>query len=86
MRLRVFTAPECPKCPAAKEIAETIAKQRDDIILEILDISNINNMTMALMLQICSTPSFVLEETPLFIGEVPSIEELNRSIDENKSI
>ena len=58
---------------------------KDDIILEILDISDVNNMTAALMLQICSTPSFVVDDVPIFIGEVPSVEVLNATIDNYKN-
>ncbi|MFH0748863.1 MAG: thioredoxin family protein [Candidatus Bathyarchaeota archaeon] len=84
VRLRLFTLPTCPKCPAAKEITEAILKNRNDITLEILDISDVNNMTAALMLQISSTPSFVIDNTPLFISDVPSLKELDTKIDEYK--
>jgi len=86
MKLRLFTLPTCPKCPAAKEVAEAITKLRDDITLEILDISDIKNMTKALMLQIASTPTFVIDDTPIFIADVPSIGELNAKIDEHNKL
>jgi len=84
MKLKLFTLPNCPRCPAAKEVAEAVAKQRKDITLEILDISDSNNMITALMMQIASTPSFAIDETPIFLDDVPSAEELNAKIDEYK--
>ncbi|MFH0897223.1 MAG: thioredoxin family protein [Candidatus Bathyarchaeota archaeon] len=84
MKLKIFTLPSCSQCPAAKKVAEAIAKQRKDIILEVLDLSDANNMTAALMMQIASTPSFTINDTPIFIGELPTIDELNEKIDEYK--
>ena len=84
MKLKLFTLPSCPQCPTAKKAAEAIAEQRKDITLEVLDLSNANNMTSALMMQIVSTPSFAIDDTPIFIGELPTLEELNEKIDEYK--
>lgn len=84
MKLRLFTLPDCPKCPAAKELAAAVAKQRKDITLEILDLSNSSNMTSALMMQIASTPSFAIDDTPIFVGELPTLDELNQKIDEHR--
>lgn len=84
MKLRLFTLPNCPKCPAAKEVARAVVKQRKDITLEILDLSDANNMTTALMMQIASTPSFAIEDTSIFVGELPTLYELNEKIDEYK--
>lgn len=84
MKLRLFTLPNCPRCPAAKEVAEAVTKQRKDVTLEVLDISDSNNMITALMMQIASTPSFAIDETPVFLDDVPSVEELNARIDEYK--
>lgn len=85
MRLRLFTLPKCPKCPAAKELVNLIQKERSDLTVEILDMSQPENMTTALMLQIASTPSFAIDDTAIFIGDVPSLDELNRKLDEYKS-
>ena len=84
MKLRLFTLPSCPRCPAAKAVAETVAKQRKDVTLEILDLSDSNNMFTALMMQIASTPAFAIDETPIILDDVPSPEELNANIDEYK--
>ena len=84
MKLRVFTLPNCPRCPTAKIVAETVAQQRGDISLEILDLSDSNNMLTALMLQIISAPALVIDDTPIVVDDVPSAEELNAKIDEYK--
>lgn len=84
MKLRLFTLPNCPKCPAAKELADAIKDKRKDLIVEVLDMSEAENLTTALMMQIASTPSFAIDETPIFVGEVPSLDELNEKIDEYK--
>lgn len=82
LELKLFVQPNCPKCPAAKAVAEEVKKRRKDLDLRILDISDRENYFTALMLQIASTPAFVVREKTLFVGEVPSIEELNRKLDE----
>lgn len=82
MILRLFVQPNCPKCPTAKEIVNVLKNRRDDITVEILDLSEINNLTFALMMQIASTPSFAIDDTPIFIGNIPSLDELEKKIDE----
>lgn len=85
MKLRLFTMPSCPTCPAAKKVANTIKEKRKDIDVEILDLSQPENFTAALMVQIASSPSFAIDDTPIFVGDVPSLEELEKKIDEYKS-
>jgi len=80
IKLLLFISPTCPQCPAAKDVAEKLQKIREDIEIEVLDISNHDNLTTALMLQVASTPTFVLGETPIFVGRVPSPEELDAKI------
>ena len=84
MRISLFTLPSCPKCPEAKRVLEEVARARDDVTLEILDMSSPENMTTALMLQIASTPSICIDDDVVAIGDVPSIDELNRLLDEHK--
>ncbi|UCH37727.1 MAG: thioredoxin family protein [Candidatus Bathyarchaeota archaeon] len=85
MKLLLFTQPNCPRCPSAKLVAEAVAKSRDDISLEILDISDPNALTTALMMQVVSTPSFAIDEVPVFVGVVPSRQQLLARIDEYKT-
>jgi len=84
MRLSLFTLPSCPRCPEARRVVEEVAQARDDVVLEILDMSSPENRTSALMLQIASTPSICIDDDVVAIGDVPSFDELNRLIDEHK--
>jgi glutaredoxin len=86
MKLKLFTLPNCPKCPLAKQVAETVARQRKDVTLEVIDLSDSDNMISALMMQIASTPSFAIEGVPVFLDHIPSIDELNARIDEYKRV
>ncbi len=54
-----------------------------DVNIEIVDVANPENQITALMLQIASTPAIVVEDRTIFVGEVPSLEELNRKLDEH---
>jgi len=85
LELKLFVQPNCPKCPAAKAVAEEVKKRRKDVDLDVLDISDRENYFSALMLQISSTPAFAIGEKTLFVGEVPTIEELNRKLDEHST-
>ena len=85
MKLTLFAQPNCPRCPSAKLIAESVTKSRDDISLEILDISNSDALTTALMMQIVSTPSFAIDGVPVFVGVVPSRQQLINRIEEYKT-
>jgi len=85
LELKLFVQPNCPKCPAAKAVAEELGKKRRDVDLKILDISDRENYLTALMLQISSTPAFALGERLLFVGEVPTVDELNRKLEECSS-
>lgn len=79
MKLMVFTGTNCPRCPAAKSLVEEIAtelgmeKEKD---YKILNIDDEENMILALQYQIASTPSIVIDGEPIFIGKVPTKEEL----------
>ena len=75
----------CPKCPAAKAIAEELKSRRKDVDVKILDIADRENYLSALMLQISSTPAFAIGEEALFVGDVPTVDELSRKLDEYSS-
>jgi len=84
MKLRLFTLPSCPRCPEAKRIVDEVSRARQDITIEILDMSSAENLTTALMLQIASTPSICLDDEVVAVGDVPSLGELNTLIEEHK--
>lgn len=78
-RLKLFTAKNCPKCPAAKEIVNMAAKELGMELnkdYQILNIDEEENLLSALKYQIASTPSIVIDEEAAFIGTVPSKKEL----------
>ena len=79
MKLTVFTGKNCPKCPAAKEIAEEVAKEKG-FEYEEKDIEE--NVFEALQLQIASTPTIVFEDEVIFSSDPPSKDELLKAIDE----
>jgi glutaredoxin len=77
MKIQVFTGKKCPKCPAAKQVASKVAKERK-IEYEELDIEE--HMLDALQLQIASTPSIVIDDDVIYRGEIPSKEELEKVV------
>lgn len=85
LELKLFVQQKCPKCSAAKAVAEELKKRRNDVELRILDISDRENYLTALMLQISSTPAFSVGEETLFVGEVPTVDDLSRKLDEYSS-
>ncbi len=80
--LKLFVQTNCPKCPAAKAVAQELVKKRSDVELKILDIGDHENYLSALMLQIASTPAFAVKDDVLFVGNAPSLEKLNNKLDE----
>ncbi len=84
MKLRLFTLPTCPRCPEAKRLVEEVGRARQDVTVEVLDMSYPENLTTALMLQVASAPSICLDEDVVAVGDIPSLDELNILIDERK--
>ncbi len=80
--LKLFVKTNCPKCPAAKAVAQELVTKRSDLELKILDIGDHENYLSALMLQITSTPAFAVKDDVLFVGNAPSLEKLNNKLDE----
>jgi glutaredoxin len=65
MKIQVFTAKKCPRCPGAKEVCKEVARSKN---LEYEEIDIEENMIDALQKQIASTPSIVLDDDVLFRG------------------
>jgi ribonucleoside-triphosphate reductase (formate) len=77
-KLKLFTQPSCPKCPAAKEVVDKIKAKFD---IEYYDIKTEDGLAEALSYDIMSTPSIVVFDdkgkiVKDWIGETPSVEEL----------
>jgi thiol-disulfide isomerase/thioredoxin len=82
-RLKLFTSKNCPKCPAAKDLVAKVAKElkiNEHSDYEIINIDEGENLISALKYQIASTPSFVIDEEAVFIGTVPSKNELIKKL------
>jgi len=76
-KITIFTGKTCPKCPAAKAVAEAVAKEAG-CAMEVLDIEE--NMIMALQNQIASVPTIMVNDEVVFMSEVPTREALLQAI------
>ncbi len=79
MQLKVFTLPTCPKCPAAKQISQEVAKKLGIEYKEI-DLTSHDGHLEGLMYQIMSAPSIVLDDEVLSRGRSIPAEELEAEI------
>jgi thiol-disulfide isomerase/thioredoxin len=82
MVLKVFTQPNCPKCPAAKALCAQISKQQPKLKIEQYDVSTPEGLAEASFYAVLSTPSLILvddngKEVRSWRGEVPSLKEIS---------
>jgi len=77
MKLTVFTGPNCPKCPPAKEVCQGVA---ESLGLEYEEINIEERMIEALQMQIASTPSVVIDDDVVFRSVIPSKDQLLEEI------
>lgn len=83
MILKLFTQPSCPKCPAAKAVVKQIEHK---VKVEQYDIKTEDGLAEALEYNVMATPSIVIIDHDKnilgeFLGQVPSVEDLNKIID-----
>ena len=71
MKLKVFTLPSCTKCPAAKQVAEEVAKEFQ-MEYEVIDMASEAGRLTGLMHQVMSTPSIAIDDEVLARGEALS--------------
>ncbi len=80
-RVTVFTMPECPKCPAVKELVEEIRK---DLDIDIDEVDLQKDRIMGLQYGVASTPSVAVNEKLISRGDIPDrdvlIAEIKRAI------
>jgi thiol-disulfide isomerase/thioredoxin len=81
MILKVFTQPNCPKCPSAKELCANLKSQNSNLKIEYYDVSEANGLAEASFYSLMATPSFVLlddfgKEIQTWRGETPTLKEL----------
>lgn len=59
--MHLFFSPTCPHCPRAKEIASEVAKDRDDVDLEMHSIMEPEGQEMSREYEIMSVPTFIIK-------------------------
>ncbi len=78
LSVKVFTLPNCPSCPAAKELVKEVVKDYD---IEYEEIDLEKDMITGLQYGIASTPSVAVGEDVVSRGEVPRKEDLIAQIE-----
>ena len=81
MILKVFTQPDCPKCPPAKELVKKLAKEQKKLRVEIFNTGEVEGMAEGAFYQIMATPSLLLIDDQGKLvkdwrGEVPAEKEV----------
>jgi len=76
-KVTIFTMPQCPKCPAAKELVHEVSKDFD---IEITEVDIKEDMLTGLQYGVASTPSVAVNEKLISRGDVPSRDELIEEI------
>jgi thiol-disulfide isomerase/thioredoxin len=78
MLIKIFWQPECPKCPTAKELGESL--KNEGLNVEFFNIKEVDGLAESLFYDVLSTPSVVVldsgEKKAAWYGEVPEIEEI----------
>ncbi len=81
-RVKLFTKQNCPRCPAAKELAAKLESR--GIKVEYYDVESVEGMAEAGMHSVLATPSIVVvegdEEVAAWRGTVPSEEEISNAV------
>ena len=78
MLIKIFWQPECPRCPQAKELGETLKKEGLEV--EFFNIKEVDGLAESLFYDVLSTPSIVViengEKKAAWYGEVPELKEV----------
>ena len=79
MTIKIFTKLTCPKCPPAKELAEELKTNGENVVMYSID--EPDGLAEAAMYDIMATPSIVITddnnaELKSWRGEVPSLNEV----------
>lgn len=81
MILKVFTQPNCPKCPPAKKLVHDLRLANNDLRVEQFDVSTVDGLAEASFYSVMATPSLVLcnesgKEIAGWRGKTPVLGEL----------
>jgi len=78
MQIKIFWQPECPKCPKAKELGETLKKEGYEV--QLFNVKEVDGMAESIYYDILSTHSIVVvengEQKASWFGEVPAVESI----------
>lgn len=82
MRLKIFTQPDCPKCPAAKKLGQKIDRE-GKVTVEWFDVSEVDGLAEASFYSVLSAPALILvdqkgREVVGWRGESPQEKELRK--------
>ncbi len=82
-RVKVFVKNNCPRCPAAKELAEKLRAK--GLRVEVYDVESLEGMAEASMYSVLATPSIVVTEGDTEVaswrGVVPAESELTLALE-----
>ncbi len=77
MKIKLFTKANCPKCPLAKALCDSL---KDQCQIEYFDVEERDGLAEASFYTVMSTPSIIIvndeHEVMGFRGEVPKKEEI----------
>ena len=80
MKIKIFTQPNCPNCPAAKKLGQELIKEGVDV--EFYDIKTPEGLAESVMHSVLSTPSLLIlnnEKVVVdFLSQTPKIEEVKK--------
>jgi arsenate reductase-like glutaredoxin family protein len=78
MVVKIFWQPECPKCPKAKELGETLKNEGHDV--EFHNVKEVDGLSESLFYDVLSTPSVVIiengEKKAAWYGETPELKDI----------
>jgi small redox-active disulfide protein 1 len=77
VRIKIFTLPRCPNCPAAKALVEEVGREYG---AEIEEVDLEKDPLTGLQYGIVSTPSIAVNEKIISRGEIPRKETLIEEI------
>ncbi|MDP2860811.1 MAG: thioredoxin family protein [bacterium] len=83
MIIKLFTKPDCPKCPVAKILVDGLRLAVNDLRIEKYNVSTVEGLAEASFYSVLSTPGIILcdnngKEIKGWRGETPSESELIR--------
>ena len=82
-RVKIFTQPKCPRCPAAKEMGMILKGK--GVRVEFYDIQTPDGLAEAAFYSVQSTPAILVEDegervVAHWVGDLPTLQEVERVI------